>query len=112
MGNSGSAGEVARAGSTGLALIVAVEGVGGVSLDGVWQETEAVGLYGMAVGTGAARVVEGCLEGLAASVASGNTPAGSSDAHDLASDDSRAERSGNGEQQEKRGWWSHIWNCH
>lgn len=81
MGNGGGAGEIAGAGGTGLALVVAIEGVGGVSLDGVGEETEAVGLNGKAIGSRTACIVQRSLKGLAASVASGHAPTPSSSSY-------------------------------
>lgn len=81
MGNGGGAGKVAAARSHGLALVVAVEGVGGVCLDSVGQVAEAIGLYWGAIRASSTCIVQGCLQCLGARVTPGHTPGRSFHGH-------------------------------
>ncbi len=74
MGNGGSAGKVAAAGGHGLALEEAVEGVGGVGLDGVGEVAEAIGENGGAICAHPACVVQSRLQGLVARVTPYHAP--------------------------------------
>lgn len=75
-GDDGDAGEVAGSGDPGLALVVAVHGIGGMGLNGVGQVTEAVALDRRAVGARAASVVQRDLQRRIHRVASRYAPCG------------------------------------
>lgn len=73
-GNSGSAREVTRTRGHGLALEIAVKGIGSMSLEGVGEEAQPIRLYRAAVSTSGTCIVQSSLQCLVSYIASCHAP--------------------------------------
>lgn len=73
-GNGSYATKRAGGGGCAVALIVAVEGIGSVILDGVWVKADTTGVNGPAISPSTACIVQASLQCLIARITPRHTP--------------------------------------